>query len=153
MHCGVSDRHVCASWTLLACCFLSVGFSAEIFEPFTSHCLFALVGLGGSIPNHHRLSRVNMSQSLLEAHLNSALSNSAPSKIRKAEPNLQRSTRQAPRKVSSGGKNYLDEARREIQSKKHRVDTILKSIGEAGVTKRFSKRKLRSLIKVHRSRS
>jgi hypothetical protein len=94
-----------------------------------------------------------MSQSLLEAHLNSALSNSAPSKIRKAEPNLQRSTRQAPRKVSSGGKNYLDEARREIQSKKHRVDTILKSIGEAGVTKRFSKRKLRSLIKVHRSRS
>ena len=89
-----------------------------------------------------------MSQSLLDAHLRSAIS---------IHKNSMGSTKKGnasgvEKKVQKGKeKNFLDEARKEISSKKQRVDTILKTLGENGHTKKFSKRRLKSIIKVHRS--
>lgn len=93
-----------------------------------------------------------MSQSLLEAHLNSVLSVQSASKAGQKK-NKQSNVTETSRKTTNKGKNYLEEARKEMSSKKRKVETIIKNIGEAGNTRRFSKRKLKSILKVHRSHS
>ena len=89
-----------------------------------------------------------MSQSLLDMHLRSAIATHknivSTSEGKKGKSGVQ------PTKKNKE-KNFLDEARKQIQGKKQRVNTILKTLGEEGNTKKFSKRRLKSIIKVHRS--
>jgi hypothetical protein len=47
-------------------------------------------------------------------------------------------------------RNYLDEAKAEMQSKKRRVDDIIEKLGKRGSEKKFSNRRLKTLIKIQR---
>jgi hypothetical protein len=47
-------------------------------------------------------------------------------------------------------RNYLDEAKAEMQSKKRRVDDIIEKLGKRGSEKKFSNRRLKSLVKIQR---
>ena len=98
------------------------------------------------LPCH--LNNIIMSQSLLDMHLRSAIA-THKNIVSTSEGKKGKSGVQSTKKNKE--KNFLDEARKQIQGKKQRVNTILKTLGEEGNTKKFSKRRLKSIIKVHRS--
>lgn len=103
-----------------------------------------------------------MSQSLLDRHLRSAIAiqqgKGAPvsaasernaSKKRKVSATLEAASSTSKR--NREGRNYLDEARKEMQGKKKNVQSILQVLGKKdSAAKKFSKRRLKSIIKVQR---
>jgi len=105
----------------------------------------------------------NMSKSALDLHLRSAIAiqkGSSLSLVGYSSKDTQSKRRTSTKEVKvvkstkSNGKerNFLDDARKDMQGKKTTVDTIVKSLGENGSSKKFSKRRLKSLIKLQRTR-
>jgi len=103
-----------------------------------------------------------MSKSALDLHLKSAIAIQKGSSLSlhgatnsEVKPRRKSGTKEVKVVKSSknGGKerNLLDEARKVMQGKKTQVDSIVKSLGENGSSKKFSKRRLKSLIKVQRT--
>ena len=104
-----------------------------------------------------------MSKSALDLHLRSAIAiqkGSSLSLVPSSSKDTKSKGRTSAKEVKvvksskSIGKerNFLDDARRDIQGKKTTVDSIVKSLGENGSSKKFSKRRLKSLIKLQRTR-
>jgi hypothetical protein len=91
-----------------------------------------------------------MSQSLLDSHLRSAIS--IQKELTKSKSNASKGaeTKQPAKPKNNKEKNFLDEARVTLQTKRHKVTNILKTLGESGEAKKFSKRRLDSIIKVQR---
>jgi ElaB/YqjD/DUF883 family membrane-anchored ribosome-binding protein len=88
-----------------------------------------------------------MSQSLLDSHLRSAIS------IQKELTKSKSTAANQPVKSKKNKeKNFLDEARVTLQTKRHKVTNILKTLADGGEVKKFSKRRLNSIIKVQRYR-
>ena len=104
-----------------------------------------------------------MSKSALDLHLRSAIAiqkGSSVSLVGSSSKDAKSKRRNSAKEVKvvkstkGNGKdrNFLDDARKEMQGKKSTVDSIVKSLGENGSSKKFSKRRLKSLIKVQRQR-
>lgn len=102
-----------------------------------------------------------MSKSALDLHLRSAIAIQKGSSVslvgsssKDAKSKRRTSAKEVVKSTKSNGKdrNFLDDARKEMQGKKSTVDSIVKSLGENGSSKKFSKRRLKSLIKVQRQR-
>lgn len=56
-------------------------------------------------------------------------------------------------KRNKEGRNYLDEARKELHGEKKNVQSILELLGKKdSATKKFSKRRLKSIIKVQHNK-
>jgi len=103
-----------------------------------------------------------MSKSALDLHLKSAIAIQKGSSLSlhgatnsEVKPRRKSGTKEVKvvKSAKNGGKerNLLDEARKVMQGKKTQVDSIVKSLGENGSSKKFSKRRLKSLIKVQRT--
>lgn len=104
-----------------------------------------------------------MSKSALDLHLRSAIAiqkGSSLSLVKSSSKDTKSKGRTSAKEVKvvksskSNGKerNFLDDARKDMQGKKTTVDSIVKSLGENGSSKKFSKRRLKSLIKLQRTR-
>jgi hypothetical protein len=92
-----------------------------------------------------------MSQSLLERHLRSTIvvQNVGDKKVASAKE--KKVAKKEAIKAQRQPKNYLDNARKSLSSKKKFVDNVIKVLGEKSNPKKFSKSRLRSLIKIQRS--
>lgn len=104
-----------------------------------------------------------MSKSALDLHLRSAIAIQKGSSLSlhgstKAESKAKKGGKVKEVKVvkssKSNGKdrNFLEDARKDMKGKKLQVDSIVKTLGENASSKKFSKRRLKSLIKVQRTR-
>ena len=101
-----------------------------------------------------------MSQSLLDLHLRSVIKRSeVPKAVAKRVSNSSetKKKRKAPSDFTdinknSKARNYLDDARKSMHNNRQRVDNIIKVLGEK-LSKKFSKRRLKSLIKIQRTKT
>jgi hypothetical protein len=93
-----------------------------------------------------------MSQSLLDSHLRSAISIQKELTKSKNTAAKGSATNQPVKSKKNKEKNFLDEARVTLQTKRHKVTNILKTLADGVEVKKFSKRRLNSIIKVQRCR-
>lgn len=93
---------------------------------------------------------MSASTSVLEKHLQVALRGAAKS-LRNSSSKESKAGK-VKKSAKRNGKNYLDAARADLHASNEKVQSVIKTIGEKANKKKFSKRKLKSIIRIQKKR-